>query len=326
MVKARMGFAGNQIKVRFFSMTNVDGLIYAKFDVLSPKKVLSEDRIVDLEKLGEYSKSLKNGIFVGVEQTKRDSLYTAKNTTREWNKGHFGYFNIFDTLFVDDGDKIREILGVDGFWDGEWNKEDILTGLTEKQIQFKIDEYKNDPWIKNFPKMNKIWTGLKDTELFIQKCKKLEIPEKTYSYYIKSKKDSFCTDCKKENCTSKTWLTNPKDLNKKRNVCFDCGTKYKPLFIHGMDKKTGQLTMGALVSVSDILRTELGEGKPINKQIIHVCANLEKVNNEYIWVIKKEKQIIDFAQKYAKLGVIGKEVYEIRTENKKRKVTKYSIE
>ena len=132
MVKARMGFAGNQIKVRFFSMTNVDGLIYAKFDVLSPKKVLSEDRIVDLEKLGEYSKSLKNGILVGVKQTKRDSLYTAKNTTREWNKGHFGYFNIFDTLFVDDGDKIREILGVDGSWDGEWNKEDILNGLTEK--------------------------------------------------------------------------------------------------------------------------------------------------------------------------------------------------
>lgn len=187
-----MGLAGSQLKVRFFSITNIDGNLYAKFDVVRPKKVLCEDKIIDLSKLSEYSKSLKNGLFVGVEQRKRDSLYVPKNTTKTWSKAHVGYFNMFTTLLAEDN-KIREVINVDGDWDGEWNQNDILNGLTEKQIQQKIDEYKNDPFIKGYIIMPKLF--LEDATVdnfetkeflnsFIQKCIKYGVAKEVYEHYI----------------------------------------------------------------------------------------------------------------------------------------------
>ena len=317
-----MGLAGSLLKVRFFSIKNINGNLYAKFDVIKPKKLLCEDIVIELSKLNGYSKLLENGLFVGVEQTRKDSLFVSKNNTKTWSKGHIGYFNMFDTLFMED-DKIREILGVDSGWDGEWNQDDILDGLTEKQIQQKIDEYNNDPWIKHYSTMEKIWISLSEIEQFKQKCEKLEIPKEIFNRYIKDKKEYSCTDCKIEKSNTWSRLVNPKNPNKSRIVCFDCSTKYKQLYVHSLNEKTDKVSSGAMMFTSDILKTK---DKSQDEQVIHICANLKKINNEYVWVLQELKnQIIDFAQKHAKLGVIGKEVYEIHTENGKRKLIKHKI-
>lgn len=266
--------SGNQIKVKFFSMTNVNNSLYTKFEVISPKRVLYDDVVVDLTKLNVYNKSMKDGMFVGAKQTKKDSLFVGKNLTKTWENGHTGFFSLFDTLIFDN--KIREILGVDGDWDGEWSEEDILDGLSEKEIQLRINKYRNDPWIKYFPTMEKLWTKLAETEQFIQKCKDVGILQETFNYYIKNKQEELCTDCGKEDNTAWTTLRNPENPNKTRNVCLDCSIKYKSLFVHSRNPKTGQLFEGALVQNSNILKTEADNE-------VHICADLKEKNGEYIW-------------------------------------------
>lgn len=196
-----MSINAPQLKVKYLSMTNIDGVIYAKFDVIKPKKLLLDDVVVDLTKLGIYSKSLENGMFVGVEQKRKDSLFTAKNTTRTWTEGHVGYFSLGDTLMFDDDKPIREVLGVDGDFDGEWDEEDILDGLSEKEIQLRIDEYKNDPWVKGYAIMPKLF--LEDAtrenfeikeflDNFIKKCVEHNVAKEVYSHYIKVDIKAHC--------------------------------------------------------------------------------------------------------------------------------------
>lgn len=182
-----------QLRVKFFSMTNVDGVLYAKFDVVRPKKILLEDVVVDLTKLGAFSKSLENGIFVGWEQERKDSLYVAKNTTKTWQDGHIGFFSLSNTLMFGNDDPIRKAIGVGGDFDGEWSSDDILDGLSEKEIQSRVDEYKNDPWIRGYPIMKRLFLEDATRENFeteeflnnfIKKCIKHGIPEKVYKHYI----------------------------------------------------------------------------------------------------------------------------------------------
>ena len=298
-----MGLAGCQIQVSFFSITNTDGRLYAKFDVIRPKRVLCENKVIKLLKLSEYSKSLENGLFVGIKQHKRDSLYVPKNSTKIWLNGHVGYFNMFDTLLVED-EKIREIINVDNDWDGEWEQDEILDSLTEEQIQQKIDEYNNDPWIKYYSIMEKLWTDFSETKQFKQKCEKLRIPNETFNYYVKNKEEHLCTDCGTENSSMWSNVTDPTDLNKKRTICFNCSTKYKQLYLHPLNKKINESFPGALVVTSNILKTKEDKGKNREEVGIHVCADIEKINGENIWVIYKTKtQTVEIDDKLYPLTV-----------------------
>ena len=128
---------GNWLKVRFTKIINKDGGLFGVFSVVSPKKVMYLDKVVDLTKLGELSEN--EPIFIG-PLGKRDSLYTSHNTTRTWVNGHIGHFNIFSSLLSSDDERIRKTLGVDGFWDGEWGDEDIIRGDEKVFVEARVKE------------------------------------------------------------------------------------------------------------------------------------------------------------------------------------------
>ena len=119
-------FCGNNIKVKFFKMVNVDGLLYAQLKVISPKKIWYRGNVVDLTRLNEFS-NMGLGLFVGGEQTaKKDSLYVATNKQKIWEKGHIGYFNLFNTLLSAQSDEVHELLEVDEDFDAEWSDKDVI--------------------------------------------------------------------------------------------------------------------------------------------------------------------------------------------------------
>lgn len=132
-------FGGNKIRVLFFKIINRENSLFATFSVMNPKKVMYFDKVVDLTKLDVLSK--EEPLFVGVLGYK-DSIYTPTNTTREWSKGHSGYINLFNTLLSGDDERVRETLGVDDNWDGEWDPGDVIRGDEETFVKKRLEEYK----------------------------------------------------------------------------------------------------------------------------------------------------------------------------------------
>jgi len=116
---------GTQIKVKFYVIKNIDGYCYAKIKVISPKKIIYNNKVIDLTKLDIYSEK-ETGIFTGQEQTRKDSLYVKNGEQKIWNKGHIGYFTLFNTLLSEQHADIRNLLDVDEEWDGEWEESDVL--------------------------------------------------------------------------------------------------------------------------------------------------------------------------------------------------------
>jgi len=120
-----LSFCGSQIKVKFFKMKNINGYCYSSLKVISPKNVMYDDIIVDLTKIDSYSEK-GNGIFIGQEQTHKDSLYVKRGEQKIWKNGHIGYFTLFNTLLSEQDEEIRNLLGVDSDWDGEWDNNDVI--------------------------------------------------------------------------------------------------------------------------------------------------------------------------------------------------------
>jgi len=118
-------FGGSKIKGRFFRIINRDDLLFGEFEVVHPKKVMYLDKVVNLTKLDKLSR--ESPIYLGPRGYK-DSLWVPTNQEKIWNRGHIGYFTLFNALVFGDDEHIREVLGVDDNWDGEWRKEDIITG------------------------------------------------------------------------------------------------------------------------------------------------------------------------------------------------------
>ena len=117
---------GSQLKVKFYKIVNDNGKLYAQIEVIYPRKVMYNGKIVDLTKLNDFSKYDK-GIFVGVEQEHKDSLYVANNKSKIFPNGHIGYLKLFDLLsFSEQDEDVRKLLDVDKNWDAEWTEEDIV--------------------------------------------------------------------------------------------------------------------------------------------------------------------------------------------------------
>lgn len=82
------------VKAKFYKMKNINGMLFATVKILSPKKIDHWSLKIDSMRISEYSKLYP--IFVGQEQSHKDSLYVATNQERVWEKGHIGYFNEID--------------------------------------------------------------------------------------------------------------------------------------------------------------------------------------------------------------------------------------
>ena len=85
------------LKVRFHKLKNTSGDMFGVFDVISPTKVkcektsYSDEKIIDIKKLGEMSK--KMDLYVGPSQDNtfmHDSLYVKEGDTKSWSNGKIG--------------------------------------------------------------------------------------------------------------------------------------------------------------------------------------------------------------------------------------------
>ncbi len=81
-----------KIKAKFFKIKNVDGELYATVSIISPKTVDFDGCKIDTSRISERSKT--NLIYIGVEQTRKDSLYVSAGQERIWLSGHTGYFEL----------------------------------------------------------------------------------------------------------------------------------------------------------------------------------------------------------------------------------------
>lgn len=234
------------LKVKFLSMTNEDSSIFAKFEVIKPKRLLIKGKIVDLTKLGKLSQVSKYGLFVGVEQTRRDSLYVTPGQTRIWEKGHTGYFNVANLLFTNP--QICEELNAPSCWDGEWENEDIIDKVPESEVQQRIKKYILD--IKYNKLMKNLWQGYDNVEKFRELCK--NIPNNIVQTFIDEQLYWKCDDCGKR-VTAISHLVDKKTQRITKKVCSDCSNKYKEIYIHGI-MENGERTPGVLVRISSELK------------------------------------------------------------------------